>query len=99
MEDGCAKFTGGGIRWHRWRFIGMFFAASAFVATALAQPQHSYPDRPIRFVVPLATGGAIDIAARLFGQKLAETFGQQIVIDNRPGAGGILGAELAAKVD
>ncbi len=85
------------IRWHRWRFIGMALATSAFVATASAQPQQTYPDRPIRFVVPLATGGATDIAARLFGQKLADAFGQQVVIDNRPGAGGLIGAELAAK--
>ena len=85
------------IRWHRRRFIGMVLTTSAFVATASAQPQQTYPNRPIRFVVALATGGAGDIAARLFGQKLADAFGQQVVIDNRPGAGGIIGAELAAK--
>jgi len=81
----------------RWCFMGLVFAAATFVATASAQPQEMYPDRPIRFVVPLATGGATDIAARLFGQKLADALGQQVVIDNRPGAGGIIGAEIAAK--
>jgi len=70
----------------RWRFVGLVLATSACVAAASAQTQ--YPNRPIRFVVPLATGGALDIAARLFGQKLADAFGQQVVIDNRPGAGG-----------
>ena len=80
----------------RLRFMGMALATSAFVAAASAQPQPTYPNRPIRFVVPLGTGGATDIAARLFGQKLADAFGQQVVIDNRPGAGGIIGAELAA---
>jgi len=79
----------------RWRFMGLVLAASACVGTASAQPQ--YPNRPIRFVVPLATGGALDIASRLFGQKLADAFGQQVVIDNRPGAGGIIGADIAAK--
>ncbi len=67
------------------------------VTTAAAQTAQPYPARPIRFVVPLAVGGALDIASRLFGQKLAESFGQQIVIDNRPGAGGIIGADVAAK--
>ncbi|MBI4190371.1 MAG: tripartite tricarboxylate transporter substrate binding protein [Betaproteobacteria bacterium] len=77
--------------------MGMALATSAFVATASAQPQQTYPNRPIRFVVPFATGGGGDIVARLFGQKLADAFGQQVVIDNRAGAGGIVGAELAAK--
>lgn len=75
----------------------MTLVLSAFVATASAQPQPTYPNRPIRFIVPLATGGAGDIAARLFGQKLADGLGQQVVIDNRPGAGGVIGADLAAK--
>jgi tripartite-type tricarboxylate transporter receptor subunit TctC len=77
--------------------IGMALAASACFATASAQAQSTYPNRPIRFVVPQGTGGATDIAARLFGQRLADAFGQQVVIDNRPGAGGIIGADIAAK--
>lgn len=72
-------------------------AVVAATAAAAAQAQPNYPNRPIRFVVPLAVGGALDIASRLFGQKLAESFGQQVVIDNRPGAGGIIGADIAAK--
>ena len=67
-----------------------------FTANA-AQAQQPYPNRPIRIIVPLAPGGAGDIAARLFGQKLGDAFNQQVVIDNRPGAGGIIGADLAAK--
>lgn len=81
----------------RWHCIGVALAASACIATASAQSQPTYPNRPIRFVVPQGTGGSTDIAARLFGQKLADAFGQQVVIDNRAGASGIIGADLAAK--
>ncbi len=61
---------------------------------ALAQ---SYPARPIRLIVSFAPGGSVDLVARLMGQKLAEAWGLQVVIDNRPGAGGNLSAEIAAK--
>lgn len=57
----------------------------------------SYPIKPIRFVVPYAPGGNTDILARLIGQKLAEAWGQQVIIDNRPGAAGTVGAELVAR--
>ncbi|HEX2825896.1 MAG TPA: tripartite tricarboxylate transporter substrate binding protein [Burkholderiales bacterium] len=56
-----------------------------------------YPDRPVRFVVPFPPGGTNDIFARVVGAKLGEYFGEQVVIDNRPGGGGSLGAEIAAK--
>jgi len=56
-----------------------------------------YPERPIRFIVPFAPGGATDIVARGLGQKWGEVFGQQVVIDNRAGAGQILGTELGAR--
>ncbi len=57
----------------------------------------SYPDKPIRFVVAFAAGGSIDLLARQFAQKLTESLGQQVVIDNRPGAGGNLSAEITAR--
>jgi tripartite-type tricarboxylate transporter receptor subunit TctC len=57
----------------------------------------NYPNKPVRLVVPFAPGGSSDIVARLIGQKLTELWGQQFVIDNRPGAGGALGAETVAK--
>jgi tripartite-type tricarboxylate transporter receptor subunit TctC len=66
-------------------------------AAATAVHAQSYPARPIRLVVSFAAGGGVDLVARLVGQKLSETWGQQVVIDNRPGAGGNLSAELVAK--
>jgi tripartite-type tricarboxylate transporter receptor subunit TctC len=57
----------------------------------------AYPTRPVRIIVPFAPGGATDIVTRIVGQKLTETWGQTIVVDNRAGAGGNVGAELAAK--
>ena len=57
----------------------------------------SYPARPIRVVVGFTAGGATDISARVLGQKLSETLGQQVVIENRPGGGSMLGAEFVAR--
>jgi tripartite-type tricarboxylate transporter receptor subunit TctC len=57
----------------------------------------TFPTKPIRFVVPYSAGGAGDIFARTIGQKLGDAFGQQVLIDNRPGANGIIGMEIAAK--
>ena len=67
--------------------------------SALAQRTASdaYPTRPIRFIVPFAAGGGTDFMTRLFGGKLGEAWGQQVVVDNRPGAAGILGTDIAAK--
>ena len=65
-------------------------------AAAIAAAQ-SYPDRPIRFIVPFAPGGTNDIVARMIGVKLTEAWGQPVVIDNRGGAGGVIGADLVAK--
>lgn len=56
-----------------------------------------YPTKPIRAVVPLVPGGGTDIAARVVGQKLTERWGQQVIVDHRPGAGGNIGAEIVAR--
>ena len=57
----------------------------------------TYPSKPIRLVVPFPAGGSLDVVARAIGQKLSEAWGQPVVIDNRPGAGGNIGADLVAK--
>src|SRR5258706_10429001 len=65
-------------------------------ACAAAPAFAAYPDKPIRLIMPYPAGGSIDTAGRAVALKLADTFGQQIVIDNRTGAGGITGTETAA---
>ena len=72
----------------------MFAAVLCAAGCAVAQ---SYPAKPIRFVVPFPPGGPADILSRTIGQILAESWGQQVVIDNRAGAGGNIGSEIVAK--
>ncbi len=79
---------------------GIFLLAAAASASVPAQApvaSSPYPSRPIRFIVPFPPGGSTDIYARIIGPRLADALRQQVVIDNRPGAGGALGADLAAK--
>jgi len=70
------------------------FVLVAFASLASAQ---SYPSKPIRFVVPYPPGGPLDTVARLLGQKVSESVKQPIVVDNKPGAGGNIGADTVAK--
>ena len=77
---------------HRWLF--------SLGACALAAPPvwpQNFPSHPIRFVIPFAPGGPADVSARTLAVKLTETLGQNIVIDNRPGGGGIVAAEIVAR--
>ena len=76
--------------------------AASICALLLAAPigdvdAQQYPNHPIRFIVPYVAGGAGDIFARTIGQKLSIAFGQQVVVDNRPGANGIIGTDLVAE--
>jgi len=69
-------------------------AACALVAPAIAQ---EYPSKPIRVVVPWPPGGLVDIAGRVLGEKLNAALGQPIIVENKPGAGGVIGADIVAK--
>ena len=71
--------------------------AAAWTFAPHAAIGQTYPQKPVRLVVPYTAGGAGDIFARTMGQKLGEALGHQVVVDNRPGANGIIGMELVAK--
>ena len=78
----------------RRQFLQLAAGAAALPAVSGIARAKTYPTRPVRLVVPYAAGGPSDIAARLIGQSLAERLGQQIIIDNRPGAGSNIGTEV-----
>lgn len=77
-----------------WSLTAISTVSMVAATNAIAQ---NYPQRPIRYVVAFAPGGINDIMARIVGQKMSEAWGQPVIIDNRPGAGGNLGTELVAK--
>lgn len=74
--------------------VAQSLGLALIASTALAQ---TYPNKPIRMIVTFPAGSGADIVARTVGQKMAESLGQQVVVDNRAGAGGIVGSELTAK--
>ncbi len=80
--------------WQALMIMGAFLLIGPMVAPLGAQ---SYPNKPIRLILPMAAGGPTDILGRIIGQRMAERLGQPVVIENRPGAGGNIGCEVAAK--
>ena len=81
MRRGCCIFT-------------VLLPVAFSIAPAAAQ---NYPAKPVRFVVGFAAGGSVDILARVFGAKMTESLGQQVLVDNRPGAGANIAGALVAK--
>jgi tripartite-type tricarboxylate transporter receptor subunit TctC len=79
------------------RIILSFAAASLLLAGAVVQAADNYPSRPIKLIVPFAPGGFTDVVARILGVKLSQSLGQQVVIENKPGAGSTIGSDLVAK--
>lgn len=81
---------------YRMKVAAIVVMSALMAATSQAE---TYPTRPVRLVVPFAPGGVTDLAARLVGQQLSTKWKQQVVIENKPGAGGVIGVELAARSD
>jgi tripartite-type tricarboxylate transporter receptor subunit TctC len=75
------------------RSLFSFVSVLALLASTGATAQTNYPDRPIKMIVPLAAASAVDVAARIVTQRMADNMGQQFVILNQPGASGLIGAE------
>ena len=83
--------------WENKACIAAVMVITVACPTLAAAQAPRYPTRPVRMIVPLPPGGSTDIVARIVAQKYTETWGQQVVVDNRPGAGTSLGSELAAR--
>src|SRR5688572_23062609 len=73
--------------------------AAALAGCAALAAAQNYPTKPVRLIVPFPPGGSNDIVGRLMAQELTEKLGKQVVVDNRGGAGGVLGTEIAANSD
>ncbi|HZQ72599.1 MAG TPA: tripartite tricarboxylate transporter substrate binding protein [Burkholderiales bacterium] len=83
---------------YRCQILSRLLAALLFAAAGAAGAQ-AYPTKPVKLIVPFAAGGVADITARVLAQKMSDTIGQQVLVDNRPSAGGIIASEAVAKAD
>src|SRR5258707_9402829 len=81
------------------RLVHWLIPGLALFSSQQAIAEASYPDRPIKMIVPVAAASAVDAAARIVTQKMADNMGQQMVILNQPGASGLIGAEQVAHAD
>ena len=79
------------------RAFSMLVVVALVTMTGVAQAQQKFPTKPIRFIVPFSPGGGTDTLARIIAQKMSENWGQSVVIENRTGAGGTIGAAIVAK--
>ena len=79
------------------RFSGVVLLTAIGITSVEAVAAETYPSRPVRIIVPFAAGGGADLVARVIGRGLSERLGQQAVIDNRAGAGGVIGADIGAR--
>ncbi len=80
----------------RRRFVGTSLALTAVGAAGAPAGAQNFPSKPIRWIAPFAAGGNYDLTSRLVGEGMSRHLGQQVIVDNRPGAGGLVGAEAAA---
>ncbi|MGZ8263215.1 MAG: tripartite tricarboxylate transporter substrate-binding protein, partial [Burkholderiales bacterium] len=79
--------------------VSLAWSATAGAADSGSRGDIAYPSKPVRMLVGFSPGGGTDVVARIIGKKLSETWGQQVVIDNRPGAGGLLAFDMTAKAN
>ena len=79
------------------KFLSLFLTSISISFPLLAHSQANYPDKPIRLIVAFPAGGSTDIIGRIVAQRLSERLGQSIVVENRGGAGGTIGTDIASK--
>src|SRR3954469_14822051 len=96
MEKSLVKLSACLLRAASLAMAAAIFAASG---TSAQSPAARYPEKPIKIIVPFAPGGSTDILARVIGQKMSENWGQQVIIQTRPGAATVIRTRAAAKAD